>query len=135
MSLALLQRYVSLVEHLAGVPMLPAVTQYALFFDMAGWHTDTGHAVPSAKVVAYLEPLDGLNGALRVLPGSHRFDERVLTDLLHGPAFGDEARVREATWQIPAHVITSRPGDVIVFDEHRWHASVGGRNRLQWSTC
>lgn len=135
MSLALLQRYTPLVEQLAGVPILPAITQYTLFFDMAGWHTDTGHAVPSVKVVAYLDPLDEHNGALRVLPGSHRLDERVLTDLLHGPAFRDEARALEATRQVPAHVVTSRPGDLIVFDERLWHASVGGRNRLQWSTC
>lgn len=135
-SLALLQRYAPMVERLAWAPMIPAITQHTLLFDMAGWHTDTSHAVPSVKVVCYLESLDEHNGALRVLPGSHRLDERVLTDLLHGPAFRDEeARAREATQQVPAYVITSRPGDVIVFDEHLWHASIGGRNRLQWSTC
>jgi len=32
------------------------------------------------------------------------------------------------------HVISSRPGDVIVFDEKLWHASVDGQYRLQWST-
>lgn len=135
-SLALLQRYAPIVEHLVRAPMIPTITLHTLLFDMAGWHTDTGHAVPSVKVVSYLEPLGEHNGALRVLPGSHRLDRRVLTDLLHGPAFRDEeARAREATWQVPAHVITSQPGDVIMFDEHLWHASIGGRNRLQWSTC
>lgn len=134
MSLELLRRFAPLAEDLAGVPLLPAVAQHTLFFDMAGWHTDTGHAIPSIKVVAYLEELDERNGALRVLSGSHRLDERVLTDLLHGPTFRDEARAREATRRVPAHVITSRPGDVIVFDEHLWHASIGGRHRHQWST-
>jgi hypothetical protein len=132
-SLTLLQRFAPVVEDLVGAPLLPALAQHTLFFDMAGWHTDTGHAVPSAKAVAYLEPLDEQGGALRVLPGSHRLDERVLSDVLHGPAFRDEASAREATRVVPSHVITSRPGDVIVFDEHIWHASVGGKNRHQWS--
>lgn len=135
LSLELLQRFHPLVGDLAGVPMLPAVAQHTLFFDMASWHTDTGHAVPSVKVAAYLEPLDGDSGALRVLPGSQHLDERVLRDLMRGPAFRDDERYRAATAQVPAYVIDSRPGDVIVFDEHVWHASVGGRNRLQWSCC
>lgn len=132
-SLALLRRFAPIAAELAGVPLLPAVAQHTLFFDGAGWHTDTGHAVPSVKVVAYLEPLDAHNGALRVLPGSHRLDERVLSDVLHGPAFRDETNWRAATAAVPAHVIDSAPGDVIVFDEHLWHASVGGHNRHQWS--
>ncbi len=32
-----------------------------------------------------------------------------------------------------SHVLETEPGDVIVFDEHVWHASMGGRNRRQWS--
>lgn len=132
-SLDLLERFAPTAEDLGGAPMLPALAQHILFFDMAPWHTDTGHAVPSVKVVAYLEELDEHNGALRVLPRSHRLDERVLTDLLHGPAFRDEATFRDATRRVPGHVIASRPGDVIVFDEKLWHASVGGRRRHQWS--
>lgn len=132
-SLALFQRFAPVVEDLVGAPLLPALAQHILYFDMASWHTDTGHAVPSANVVAYLEPLDEQSGALRVLPGSHRLDERVLRDVLHGPAFRDDAGYREATRAVPSHVIRSRPGDVIVFDEHIWHASFGGKNRHQWS--
>ncbi len=132
-SRALIGHFAPLVEDLLGVSVLPALTQHTLFFDAAGWHTDTGHSVPSAKAVVYLQPLDVGTGALRVLPGSHALDERVLTDLMRGPAFRDEHTWRDATAQVPAYVITSRPGDVIVFDEHLWHASIGGRNRLQWS--
>ncbi|MCO1655269.1 phytanoyl-CoA dioxygenase family protein [Pseudonocardia humida] len=131
-SAALVRRFAPVLEELTGVPLLPAVVQHNLLFDMAGWHTDTGHAVPGAKAVAYLEEVDEGTGALRVLPGSHRLDERVVRDLLQGGVF------RGDTWQaataaVPAHAIASRPGDVIVFDEHIWHASVGGRNRHQWS--
>lgn len=68
-----------------------------------------------------------------MLPGSHRLDVRVVADLLHGPAFRDEATARDATRALPAHMIVSRPGDGIVIDEHLWHASVDGHNRHQWS--
>src|SRR5882757_42021 len=95
----------------------------------------TGARTPaSVKVAVYFDELDGDNGALRVLPGSHRLGGRDLAAFLHGPAFDDEATWREATRQVPAHIIASRPGDVIVFDEKLWHASVDGRYRLQWST-
>lgn len=132
-SLALLRRFAPVVADLAGVPLIPAVVEHTLFFDFASWHTDTGHAVPSVKLVAYLDELDGANGALRVLPGSHRLDGRVLSDVLHGPAFRDPATAMAAVRAVPAHVISSRPGDVTVFDEHIWHASVDGRHRRQWS--
>ena len=132
-SVALLMRFAPLAEELAGVPLVPAVVQHILFFDCASWHTDTGHAVPSVKAVAYLEPLTADTGALRVLPGSHRLDERVLSPVLHGPAFRSEDSWRPAIRQVPCHVVETVPGDVIVFDEHLWHASVGGRHRHQWS--
>src|SRR5882757_7729768 len=133
-SVELLQRFAPLAEQLLGRPVLPSATQHALLFDTSGWHTDTSHRVPSVKVAVYFDELDGDNGALRVLPGSHRLGGRDLAAFLHGPAFDDEATWREATRQVPAHIIASRPGDVIVFDEKLWHASVDGRYRLQWST-
>ncbi|HYZ08410.1 MAG TPA: phytanoyl-CoA dioxygenase family protein [Pseudonocardiaceae bacterium] len=95
-----LQRFAPVVEDLAGVPILPAVSHHTLFFDMAGWHTDTGHSVPSVKVVAYLDALGKHNGALRVIPGSHRIDERVLTDLPHG-CTGPRSTTRPASGKRP----------------------------------
>jgi Phytanoyl-CoA dioxygenase (PhyH) len=132
-SVSLLIRFAPVAEELAGVPLVPSVVQHILFFDCASWHTDTGHAVSSVKVVAYLEPLTADTGALRVLPGSHRLDERVLSPVMYGPAFRSEDSWRRAIGQVPCHVIETVPGDVIVFDEHLWHASIGGRHRLQWS--
>jgi len=133
-SVALLQRFAPLTERLLGRPVLPSATQHALLFDTSGWHTDTTHAVPSLKVAAYFDELDGDNGALRVLPGSHRLPESDLAPFLNRPEFDDEATWREAIRQVPAHVIVSRPGDVIVFDEHLWHAAVNGSYRMQWSS-
>jgi hypothetical protein len=33
---------------------------------------------------------------------------------------------------LPAHVIETEPGDLIVIDEHLFHASSGGAVRRQW---
>ncbi|WP_214407600.1 phytanoyl-CoA dioxygenase family protein [Pseudonocardia lacus] len=132
-SAAMVRRLAPALERLAGVALLPAVVEHNLLFDQVGWHTDTAHAVPSLHAVAYLEELDERSGALRVLPGSQHLDESVLREVLQGQPFRDDATWRAAVAAVPAHAIASRPGDVIVFDEHLWHASHGGRDRHQWS--
>jgi 2-succinyl-6-hydroxy-2,4-cyclohexadiene-1-carboxylate synthase len=103
LGLALFERFAEVAAELVGAAVLPAQSQHTLYFGEKGWHDDTGHELASVKVVAYLEPLDAENGALRVRVGD------------------DE------------HVLATQPGDVLVFDEHVQHASFGGRNRLQWS--
>ncbi len=101
--LALFERFAGVAAELLGRPVLPAMSQHILYFEGRGWHDDTGHELPSLKVVAYLEPLEADAGALRVRIG------------------GEE------------HVLATDPGDVIVFEEHVEHASFNRRNRLQWS--
>jgi hypothetical protein len=81
-SLELCQRFAGTAEQLLGRPALLAFAHHTLFFDAAGWHTDTGHDVPSLKVAAYLEPLDATSGALRLLSCSHRMPWRDLHDIL-----------------------------------------------------
>ncbi len=97
LSLELAERFAATAERLLGLPVLFGFAHHTLFFDAAGWHTDTGHDVPSLKVAAYLDPLDAANGALRVLPCSHRVPWQPLHALLQGPAFGDETTWRDAT--------------------------------------
>ncbi|HKA02812.1 MAG TPA: alpha/beta fold hydrolase [Acidimicrobiales bacterium] len=103
LGLARFEHYAAVAAELLRQPVLPSMTQHILYFEGVGWHSDTGHALPSVKVVAYLEPLDADSGALRV-----KVD-------------GEE------------HVLATVPGDLIVFDEHVEHASFNGCNRLQWS--
>jgi ectoine hydroxylase-related dioxygenase (phytanoyl-CoA dioxygenase family) len=59
-----------------------------------------------------------------VIPGSHRgtFGEA----LRAGKVVGQPAKA------VPAHVVETEPGDVIVLDEHLFHASAGGGTRHQW---
>lgn len=63
-------------------------------------------------------------GALRVMPGSHR------------PDFGDTLRalgvIGKPAESLPAHVVATEPGNIILFDEHLFHASFGGGIRRQW---
>lgn len=103
----------------------PADTHSVLYFEEAGWHTDVGFDLRTIKFAAYLEPLTAQTGALRVLPLSHRQSPELLANYLHHP--------RVEVDDIPSFVCETQPGDVVVFDGKLYHASTGGRDRLQWS--
>lgn len=122
------RRLVGLAERLVGGAVLPSPvdTQGIRFADSAGWHSDTDIRVRAVKLVAYLEPLDGATGALRVMPGSHRLPEEALGRHLHA--------IDVEVPDVPAQVLATEPGDVIAFDPLLWHASWGGRDRHQWTT-
>lgn len=123
------RRLVGLAERLVGGSVLPSPcdTQGILYFDHAGWHDDTGIAIRGVKFVAYLEPLQADDGALRVLPASHRLPDA-------GRAFGHLYSLDVQVPDVPGQVLATRPGDVIAFDPLLYHASWGGRDRHQWST-
>jgi len=80
----------------------------------------------SVGFLAYLEPVGVDSGALRVLPGSHYPQFR---DAIR--AFGAEGL---AGPELPHHVVATEPGDMILLDEHLFHASFGGGIRRQWRT-
>ncbi len=101
----------------AAVPLRAKGTRY---FGETAWHRDSDLDVASLGFVAYLEPVHSDDGALRVLPGSHRHRPRRAP---HG------IPTRAATL---GEAIETEPGDIIVFDEHLYHASAGGANRDQW---
>jgi hypothetical protein len=125
-SLELLRRLAPVAAELLGTPVLPVRAKGVRYTGSAGWHRDSEHeAVPSVGAVAYLEPLQAGNGALRVLPGTqHRgYADAVQAHL---------AAFRPETHHLPAWVVETVPGDVVFFDEHLHHASVGGKERWQW---
>ena len=93
------------------------------------WHPDMGDlAWHGVKFGFYLERLDGETGALRLIPGSHKdpfFSDLHLVELREsykGAESGSGLRVED----VPAFVAASEPGDVVMFDNHTWHASYGG---------
>ena len=83
-----------------------------------GWHSDGGWPRPIVyyKMALYLDPLTREPGALRVIPGSHRYGE--------GYAEEVQTQVGEAEeyWgiggsEVPALALETRPGDVVIFNQ------------------
>lgn len=88
------------------------------------WHSDNLNLpYKGVKFLMYLDALDARNGALRVLPGSHRQagrgDRLMCYDTLD--SFGLTGS------ELPAQVLHTNPGDVIAFAHPLWHASFNGR--------
>ena len=91
------------------------------------WHADRRGAhelgLVRIKVMIYLSPMTEANGALRVIPGSHRAPLHL--DLL---AFNDRQTVDEPRYfgmrgnELPAHIIETTPGDVLLFNQNLYHA-------------
>jgi hypothetical protein len=123
-SLWLLDRTETVAATLFGGPVLPTRAKGMRYWGNTPWHSDSDLPIASLGVVAYLESLRGNSGALRVLPGSHRAE---FANALR--ALGAAGKPAE---KLPAHVLETEPGDVIVFDEHLFHASFGGGTRRQW---
>ena len=101
----------------------------------ARWHTDDGIGVRGVKFAAYFDELSAGTGALRLVPGSqHRGTERRLAaySRRRGPGTTTPGF---AAYQasFPGYAADTSPGDVIAFDLHTWHASIGGRDRLAWN--
>jgi hypothetical protein len=118
----LVHRFQPLAEQLLDREAFPVAAHEILFFAEAWWHVDVGPDVPALKVAVYLDTLDARNGALRVIPATHLIPQGEL-GALH----------RMNPHQVPCHVVESKPGDVIAFDAHLWHAALNGRDRRQWA--
>jgi hypothetical protein len=123
-SLSLLDRLEAVAVTLLGGPVLPTRAKAVVYGGDTEWHVDSASPVQSLGCAAYLELLGAESGALRVLPGSHRGE--LAARLRRLGAIGAPAPA------LPGHVVATEPGDVIVFDEHLFHASAGGGIRRQW---
>lgn len=125
-SLALLDRFEPAARELCGGDVFPLRVKGMRYFGETGWHVDSERPIASVGFAAYLDPLDGDTGALRVLPGSHTgsYAKAVAEHVARTAA-------RDA-FALPGVPLSTNPGDVIVFDEHLWHASARGNERLQW---
>jgi hypothetical protein len=107
-SLRLIDMLAPTAARLLGRAVLPGRAKGTRYFGSSDWHVDSVLAIPSLSFVSYLEPLTGEAGALRIRPGSHRGEKR------------------------NAVIIETSAGDVIAFDEHVAHGSIGGTLRRQW---
>ena len=123
-SLTLLDRVGALAEAMLGGPVIPTRAK-GTYFGNSPWHTDSELPVTSIGFLAYCEPLDAQSGALRVIPGSHHRE------------YGDAIRklritAETALLEFQSLVVETQPGDLILMDEHLFHASYGGTARRQW---
>jgi hypothetical protein len=135
-SLALVEddRFLGAARRLLAAQVLPTYAEGNLLFGEAGFHTDCGTGTPGVKFVAYLESLTAAGGALWLMPGSHHRDFRAAIDAWDAR---NRARDAEQLWQqitgLPCYVAETQPGDVIAFNWHIRHASIGGKDRRQWT--
>lgn len=107
----------------------------------SNWHSDTDWSgqfrgkPPRTfyKMALYLDPVDAASGALRVVPGSHRYGDRFAEDLQNNLEHAPETLGVRGD-QVPAIALDSRPGDVVVFNQATKHSSWGGGKRRRMFT-
>jgi ectoine hydroxylase-related dioxygenase (phytanoyl-CoA dioxygenase family) len=89
--------------------------------------------------LVYLDPVNADTGALRVVPGSHRFNDAFANDVHRGITDSNESTLVDPAeaWgiagpEVPAIALPSEPGDAILLNRMTAHASFGGgaRRRL-----
>lgn len=111
------------------------------------WHTDSPiqadwRMASWFQILVYPDALDGDSGALRVLPGSHRYDDRYGADIQRGILAADASAWVDPCdhWgvtgaMVPAVTLSSQPGDVIIINYMVAHASFGGAARRRLLTA
>jgi ectoine hydroxylase-related dioxygenase (phytanoyl-CoA dioxygenase family) len=105
------------------------------------WHSDTDwsgrmRGKPPRifyKMALYLDPVTRSSGALRVIPGSHRYGDRFAEDLQEQLRNSKEM-LGISSAEVPAIALESNPGDVVVFNQNTKHSAWGGSNRRRMFT-
>jgi hypothetical protein len=128
-------RLIDAAGQLLGGPVIPECPEGVLYFAEASWHTDDGIGVHGVKFAVYFDELTAGNGALRLVPGSHHPEQNARLAAYRNRRLPVRTDAEAAAYQasIPGYVAATSPGDVIAFDLHTWHASLGGRDRLAWT--
>ena len=124
-------RFCKPTEQLYGEDALGIVSDANRYVGHTRWHPD--HSVDPAedcygiKFAYYLEPVGAENGALRLIPGSHK-------NPLHDDLRENLDKFELKICDVPAYVCKSEPGDVVAFDMRCWHASWGGASDRRMCT-
>jgi ectoine hydroxylase-related dioxygenase (phytanoyl-CoA dioxygenase family) len=108
-----------------------------LAFCHSEWHADTFAApmtVRHVKLSFYLDTLRADSGAIRVLPGTHYWESPYARDVRGAlREFGKAADVFGVdSTEIPAVVVDSDPGDILIWDYRLVHASFHGLDRRRF---
>jgi hypothetical protein len=133
------ERIVGIAHALLGDDIEYAQSDGNLAFCHTEWHADIYNAPMTQrhiKISFYLDPLRADSGAIRVLPGTHFWQGDYAVGLRQ--SFRDVGKSRELfgvdSTDVPAIVVDSDPGDVLVWDYRIIHASFNGLNRRRYFT-
>jgi ectoine hydroxylase-related dioxygenase (phytanoyl-CoA dioxygenase family) len=93
----------------------------------------------NVKIGFYLEKLDANNGCFRVLPGSQHFGDKFANKLQaflkKNDSYVDDLDLKDD--EIPATIIPTEPGDIVVFDFRVKHATcfASEHHRRMFTMC
>ncbi len=100
------------------------------------WHPDGDHSkYKHLKIAIYLDELDENTGALQVIPGSHKkgpFRDELL-EMIRFPTKSMHIWGIQGN-EIPAVVLDTKPGDVLVFNHNLFHSSWNGSKKRRMFT-
>lgn len=94
------------------------------------WHSDSYKSplnTMNIKLMFYLDPLTASNGALRVLPGTNAWDETYAKTMRRTLLPMNRGVYGIKPWDVPAFVIETEPGDLVINNFRTMHASFHGR--------
>jgi len=108
-----------------------------LAFCHSEWHADTYGAPMTTrhiKLSFYLDTMRADSGAIRVLPGTHYWQSPYARDVRQSfREFGKSADFFGVdSTEIPAFVVDSDPGDILIWDYRLVHASFNGLDRRRF---
>ena len=116
-------RFCQVAEQIYGEDVMGVGCDANRYVGNTNWHPDH-HVDPiedcyGVKFAYYLEPVGAQNGALRLIPGSHK-------NPLHDDLRENLDKFGLEICDVPAYTCELEPGDVVAFDMRCWHASWGG---------
>jgi ectoine hydroxylase-related dioxygenase (phytanoyl-CoA dioxygenase family) len=130
-------RIVGIARTVLGDDVEYAESDGNLAFCHSEWHADTYSAPMEQrhiKISFYLDPLRADSGAIRVIPGTHFWEGSYARGLRR--SFRDFGKSTEIfgvdSTAIPATIVDSDPGDLLIWDYRIVHASFNGLDRRRF---
>ena len=117
-------------QDLLGENIILNATEGNLHVGNTEWHgaIDPPGTVAAVKIAIYLEANTKDTGALRVIPGTHKYEFGMLMEPMHQQHENPSQMPFGVLGpDMPCVVLETQPGDLVVFPERLWHAAFGGR--------